>query len=300
MSDYVENRVEELFREGKLYCAETVLKVIAEAGGKDSDELIRMATGFCSGASRTCGQCGAVSGAIMGIGLFAGRSEPGTDYDPAYALVQELIERFDTKCGSINCFELIECDFRTKEGQARFKEQRLLRSCKRYATFAAKTAIEFLREHGYIPEHDEFIKSRLAPCGLSCGKCLAYADGPIRDLSTQLAEELGGNFGVYAERFVGMNPVFKKYDEFRELLEYFASGSCSGCREKGCLFKDCKVTLCVKEKGVDYCFQCDEFPCDQHGMPEGLAERWQANNEKMHEIGPDVWFLGCKDRPRYP
>ena len=56
MNDFVKNRVVELFGDGKLYCAEAVLKVIAEAGGKDSDELISMATGFCSGVSRTCGQ----------------------------------------------------------------------------------------------------------------------------------------------------------------------------------------------------------------------------------------------------
>ena len=113
-------------------------------------------------------------------------------------------------------------------------------------------------------------------------------------------EELGDNFAVYAKRFEGMNPVFKKYSAFREKLDLFAAGSCSGCREKGCLFKDCKVTACVREKGVDYCYQCDEFPCDRHGMPAGLAERWLANNEKMKEIGPDEWFNGCKDKPRYP
>ena len=37
MSDHVKNRVVELFGEGKLYCAETVLAIIAEAGGKDPD-----------------------------------------------------------------------------------------------------------------------------------------------------------------------------------------------------------------------------------------------------------------------
>lgn len=300
MTDYVKKRVLELFGEGKLYCAETALKVIAEVGGKDSNDLIRLATGFCSGESRSCGQCGAVSGAIMGIGLFSGRHEPGGEYEACYAITQEFMEQFKAKYKSVNCFELIGCDFATKEGQEKFKKEGLIKRCEVYTINAVDIALSLLREHGYLPSHEEYIKSRLAPCGLSCGKCLAYAGGPIQGLSAHLAEELGDNFGVYAERFEGMNPVFKNYTAFRELLDFFTEGSCSGCREKGCLFKDCKVTGCVKEKGIDYCFQCDEFPCDRHGMPDGLAERWQANNEKMRDIGIDAWFCGCKDNPRYP
>ena len=300
MSDFIKNRVVELFGEGKLYCAESVLKIIAEAGGKDSDDLIRMATGFCSGASRTSGQCGAVSGAIMGIGLYAGRTAAGQDKDPSYMMVQEFLERFNKKFDSINCFELIECDFATKEGQDRFKEKRLLQKCILIAIHAVETALSILREQGYLLAQDDFIKSQLAPCGLPCGKCLAYAGGPIQQLSLALADELGENFTGYAKMFEGMNPVFKQYSAFRELLDFLGSGSCTGCREKGCLFKDCGVTVCVKDKGVDYCYQCDEFPCDKHGMPDGLAQRWHANNKKMKEIGPDEWFCGSKDKPRYP
>jgi C_GCAxxG_C_C family probable redox protein len=300
MSDFVKNRVVEIFGEGKLFCAEAVLKIIAEAGGKDSDDLIRMATGFCSGVSRTCGQCGAVSGAIMGIGLYAGRTAAGQDQDPAYAMVQDFLEKFKGKLNSINCLELTGCDFGTKEGQARFKEEQMLSECIGFATFAAETALSILREQGYLSDQADFIKSRLAPCGLSCGKCLAYAGSPIQKFSHALAEELGDNFAMYAERFKDMDPVFEEYTPFREKLDFFGSGSCSGCREKGCLFKDCRVTVCVREKGVDYCYQCDEFPCDRHEMPAGLAERWLANNNKMREIGPEKWFSICKDKPRYP
>lgn len=300
MSDYVKERVMELFGESRLYCAETVLTIIAEAGGLETDEAVKMATGFCSGAARTCGQCGALSGAIMGIGLYAGRPEPGGDYEPAYALVQELIDRFTKKYKTLNCYDLIECDFRTQEGQDRFKEKRLKRKCYIYAVFAAETALSLLREHGYLPEYDEFIRSRLAPCGLSCGTCLAFKGSRIQQLSAALSEELGENFGAYAERFAAMNPVFGKYADFRELLDFMASGSCTGCREQGCLFKACTVAQCVKEHGVVYCFQCDEFPCDKHNMPDGLAARWQANNEKMAEVGEAAWYSGCRERKRYP
>ncbi len=215
-------------------------------------------------------------------------------------MVQEFLSRFNGRFESGNCFELIGCDFGTSEGQQKFKEKRLVRKCIHIAVFAAQTALSILREQGYLPEQADSMMSRLAPCGLSCGSCLAYEGGPIQQLALSLGNELGDNFAAYAERFAAMDPVFGKYSDFRELLDYFGRGSCSGCREKGCLFKDCKVTACVREKNVDYCFQCSEFPCDRHGMPAGLAERWQANNEKMKEIGPENWFCGCKDKPRYP
>ena len=49
----------------------------------------------------------------------------------------------------------------------------------------------------------EYIKSRLSPCGLHCGKCFAFADGNIIHLSQKLKDSLG-EFDIYAERFVSL------------------------------------------------------------------------------------------------
>jgi hypothetical protein len=43
----------------------------------------------------------------------------------------------------------------------------------------------------------EQIKSRLAPCGLHCGKCFAFVYGDIRKNSKGLKESLG-EFDIYA------------------------------------------------------------------------------------------------------
>ena len=142
------DRVAEIFGGGQLYCAETSLKLLADAGDIDATPYIPLATGFCSGASRTCGQCGVVSGIIMGLGLYAGRSTPGGDYEPAYVLVQEFVERFEKRCGSLNCEALIGCDFSSPEGQERFREKRLIRKCIQYVVFGVGTALDILQEHG--------------------------------------------------------------------------------------------------------------------------------------------------------
>eukprot|EP00831_Metopus_contortus_P065772 TRINITY_DN5871_c0_g3_i1.p1 TRINITY_DN5871_c0_g3~~TRINITY_DN5871_c0_g3_i1.p1 ORF type:complete len:751 (-),score=162.94 TRINITY_DN5871_c0_g3_i1:505-2757(-) len=299
-SESITNRIHMVFGSGAMLCAESGVQVVEEAGGKDSAEIIRAATGFCSGASRTCGQCGAVSGAIMGIGLYAGRSEPGGDHEACYALVQEFLSRFKEVYNSINCYELTGCDFTTPEGQKRFREHGVRQVCLDLAADAAELALSLLRKHGYLPEEDDFIHSRMAPCGLLCGKCVAFADGPVQRLSAELHDQLGSNFSVYAQRFTAMNPVFKQYPAFAELLDFLASGSCGGCREQGCLFQACKVADCAKAHDVGYCFQCEAFPCEQHGMPDRLAEIWRGNNGKMQASGVEAWFLSIKDKPRYP
>ncbi|MFH1914044.1 MAG: C-GCAxxG-C-C family (seleno)protein [Pseudomonadota bacterium] len=300
MPDHVSAAAAELFNSGDLYCAEIVLKLIAEAGGRDPSPLTPLATGFCSGMARSCGQCGAVSGAVMGIGLHAGRPEPGGEYDPAYALVQEFQDQFRHAFGSINCFDLTGCDFATPEGQARFRDQNIKARCIEYVVRAVDIALNLLRDTGHLPDEAAFVRSRLAPCGLLCSTCLAFDGGPIQQSASALKAALGDNFAPYAERFAAMNPAFGNYAAFSELLDFLASGSCAGCREAGCLFKACAVPGCARERGVDYCFQCADFPCDRHGMPAPLAERWQANNEAMRHLGPAPWFFTRHPKPRYP
>lgn len=152
-----------------------------------------------------------------------------------------------------------------------------------------------------MPSTDrDAILQAIGPCGLHCGGCLAFAQGPIREHAERLRSLLGENFGAYAERFQHMNPVFANYPAFAALLELLSQGSCHGCREGGCLFKECAVPSCARERGVDFCHQCAVFPCDRHGFPEPLAQRWRKNNEIMREKGLEAFHQLVKDRPRYP
>jgi len=149
-------------------------------------------------------------------------------------------------------------------------------------------------------EYEE-IKNRLAPCGLHCGKCFAFSDGDIVESSRQLKASLG-NFDVYAERFVELldQPVFKKYPAFKEMLDLFSMAGCSGCRKENCkLFKNCKVRSCSEQKGVDFCFQCSDFPCGNTGFDEHLNRRSVAINRQMAQIGIEKYYDEIKDEPRY-
>jgi C_GCAxxG_C_C family probable redox protein len=119
---------------------------VAEANGIESDLLPKIATGFCSGLARTGGLCGALSGAIMTLGLLTGRSEPGASVDDVYALVGDLIDQFEEKFGSTSCKELTGIHLGTKEGQAKFRENNLFANCLNFAEGATRIVLELTSE----------------------------------------------------------------------------------------------------------------------------------------------------------
>jgi len=142
------------------------------------------------------------------------------------------------------------------------------------------------------------ILRELGPCGLNCRKCLAHADGDIRRTSEKLRWLLG-DFDRYAERFARFSPVFKNYPAFKELLAYFAQADCEGCRSGRGKYPNCEVVKCHLEKGVDFCFQCDEFPCDKANFDADLKRRWIRMNNRMKEVGVEAYLVETKDTPRY-
>lgn len=147
----------------------------------------------------------------------------------------------------------------------------------------------------------EQIKADIAPCGLNCAKCFAHMDGDIRKHSMQLKEKLG-NFDIYAKRFETLigDPVFERYPEFKEMLDYFAAGNCKGCRNEQCrLFTGCGVRKCHQEKQIDFCYECDEFPCEHTNFDKHLYDRWVQLNEKIRKIGTEEFWDKTKDLPRY-
>jgi hypothetical protein len=144
-------------------------------------------------------------------------------------------------------------------------------------------------------------QDKFGPCGLLCEKCFAYEKGPIRFHAEQLKKNLG-EFDNYANRFVTLldEPKFANYPAFKEVLNLFSEANCKGCRKQEChLFTDCKVNICYKEKGVDFCYQCADFPCEYTGFDENLKQRWLRINRRVIEIGMENYYTEIKDNPRY-
>lgn len=141
----------------------------------------------------------------------------------------------------------------------------------------------------------------IAPCGLNCSKCFAKKDGEIQKNASSLKDNLG-NFDIYAERFSTLlsNSAFELYPQFKEFLAFASEGQCEGCRIEVCqLFKDCNVRTCAKEKKVDFCYECPEFPCKKTGFDLHLERRWLANQKRIKEIGIEDYYNEQNLKSRY-
>jgi C_GCAxxG_C_C family probable redox protein len=140
-------RSEELFESGSL-CAESVLVAVTEELGLTCKLIPRMATGFCSGLARTGGLCGAVGGAVIALGIVAGRDGADEPVDPTYALVRAVLERFEDRFGATTCRELTGCDLATDGGQEQFRESGQHARCVEYVREATRMVLEALDSKG--------------------------------------------------------------------------------------------------------------------------------------------------------
>lgn len=123
------------------YCAEAVLLAVARHAGVDSPLIPAIATGFCSGVSRTSGMCGALTGGILGLNLAYGRDRAGESVEQNYRMVQRLVAEFDAACGSTQCSALLGCDLGTPEGQQAFRDHALHTRCREFSAIATRIAV---------------------------------------------------------------------------------------------------------------------------------------------------------------
>ncbi|MDO7787683.1 DUF3795 domain-containing protein [Desulforamulus aquiferis] len=142
------------------------------------------------------------------------------------------------------------------------------------------------------------ILKHLAPCGLDCNRCAGFEGGEIKELSTRLLELLG-NYDRLAKIMSTKTPAFSNFTEFKEILDSFSKGSCGGCRADNCSCPvNCAVRTCFKEKGIDFCFQCQDYPCNKQENPM-LRQRWLEKNDRMREIGVTSYYEEQRKLPRY-
>ena len=98
-------------------------------------------------------------------------------------------------------------------------------------------------------------------CGLNCSKCVSY-----KGKYAKKAKEI-----IAAIEKSGMDHWHEKYDkdpkfswtDFKNGLQWFSNTTkCEGCETCGAV-PNCLIRTCCKEKKVENCKACKEFPCDK-------------------------------------
>ena len=100
-------------------CAQAVLKAYGTQYGLDEDLAFKISSSLGGGLARSGNTCGAVTGALMVIGLRYRdlNVEDQESKELAYEAGENFIEKFRSVNGTIKCKELLNCDISTLEGR---------------------------------------------------------------------------------------------------------------------------------------------------------------------------------------
>ncbi len=130
-------------------CVETVLKTFTDLKKVDSEYIPAIASGMAAGVARTSQICGAVTGAILGLGLWFGRNEPMVSDKPPYWYSRLFIERWNETHPNTNCTGLLGVDLDKPEEYKVFQENDYWdKKCKEYIRDAVGLAYDILVEQG--------------------------------------------------------------------------------------------------------------------------------------------------------
>ena len=144
--DAVDTAVQ-MFEEG-YSCSQALLASFAPRYGLDRQTALKLASPFGGGMGRLGLNCGAISGALMVIGLHGGRTDPEDDEtrDRNDALVREFMDRYRKENGSIMCNDLTGVDISDPEARAAGNEagtfDRVCPNLVRYAATVVQELIE--------------------------------------------------------------------------------------------------------------------------------------------------------------
>jgi C_GCAxxG_C_C family probable redox protein len=96
-------------------CAQSVLVAFIDRVDLTPSQALKLSSPFGAGVSRQGEMCGAVTGALMVIGLVHGSDSPAGK-ENTYKLGQEFLHRFGSMHGSLLCRQLLDCDISTPDG----------------------------------------------------------------------------------------------------------------------------------------------------------------------------------------
>jgi len=123
------NRVEKAvssFNEG-FSCAQAILSSYGVVFGMSRSTCLKIATGFGAGLARRGETCGAVTAAIMVIGLKHGRARVQDEEarEETYKRARQFMRRFESRYGSVTCKALLGHDIDTPEGMQAAEDEGL-------------------------------------------------------------------------------------------------------------------------------------------------------------------------------
>ena len=123
-------------------CSQAVFTVFGKDHGLSENDCLKVSCAFGGGMGRQQLTCGAVTGALMALGLKYGKAlnDPEEKKQKTYAVTREFFQRFTELNGSINCKVLLDgLDMNDPDDHKKIMERKLFDiKCEKYVADAVE------------------------------------------------------------------------------------------------------------------------------------------------------------------
>lgn len=134
----LEEKIEKLLVQ-KFHCSQIMMQQALEALKLDEPNLVKSMTGLAGGLGGCGKNCGALTGGVCMLSLFAGRGtvdeEPAPDLE---VMIAEFLAWFEEAYGSVDCGDIIQGD-----------KSNIPAVCPPLICAACRRALEILRDYGF-------------------------------------------------------------------------------------------------------------------------------------------------------
>ena len=149
-------------------------------------------------------------------------------------------------------------------------------------------------------KRDELLE-KVAPCSLMCHTCGAYDKGVICQNAKELVYYMQGVSEFYKKH---SSPALEPFNQFYAELKNYSEGGCSGCRNpehNGCSIKGCFILECTKKHNIDFCGECNEFPCEKVKtiFENEVYSQWLNGNTEIKNDGIEKFWESNCTKPHY-
>jgi hypothetical protein len=134
-------------------------------------------------------------------------------------------------------------------------------------------------------EYEEERKKAISYCGTCCLKC-DWHSGRIKMAADELLDMIKNRPEL---RMWCKGEEHYDVGNFLKVLEYLSrTGFCRFTCKQGSGYGGCPVRQCCERKGLAFCYQCNEFPCEIWGKWPFGKEKIE-NLKEMKETGAEAW-----------
>jgi C_GCAxxG_C_C family probable redox protein len=131
-------------------CAQSVFTVFGTDYGLSEDDCLKTGCAFGAGMGRQQMTCGAVTGALMALGLKYGRgsADPEQQKDVAYVKTRQFFSEFSRIHGTLSCRELMDgLDMNDPDDYQKMIDRGLfVTHCRKYVTDAVNIVEEIMKQ----------------------------------------------------------------------------------------------------------------------------------------------------------